>query len=401
MNTSIGDRIRALREFRDITQDELARRSGVSVDTIRKLEQGVRESARINTLRGLARALDVQLERLVGQPTVTQQLTDGGGLLALRDAVQDPGSLPGVLSEEDLEDPPGPAEWARQVRAATETYWAGGYSDLASTLPGLLRDGRAAVRQHDTEAMWRDLALVYQLAASLSTQSGHPDWAYTAVEKQLAAAARASDPLLEGMGVSTLSWVLLRQGRWEEARTIAERKADTLEPRRRGATAGELAVYGNLLIAAATPAARADQHDDALHLLTLAEGAAAQAGPTMAYGTAFSVTDVRTQRVNIALAGTEGQPDVALDAAAEVNLGSISRPVHSASYRVDVAQARYQTGDNAGALQLLLEVEADQPEWIKFQAGAAATVREMLEAERRRNSSLRGLAARLGVDPAL
>ncbi|MEU6942716.1 helix-turn-helix transcriptional regulator, partial [Streptomyces rubiginosohelvolus] len=108
MNTSIGDRIRALREFRDITQDELARRSGVSVDTIRKLEQGVRESARINTLRGLARALDVQLERLVGQPTVTQQLTDGGGLLALRDAVQDPGSLPGVPSEEDLEDPPGP-----------------------------------------------------------------------------------------------------------------------------------------------------------------------------------------------------------------------------------------------------------------------------------------------------
>ncbi|WP_037826176.1 helix-turn-helix transcriptional regulator, partial [Streptomyces sp. NRRL S-1896] len=62
MNTSIGDRIRALREFRDITQDELARRSEVSVDTIRKLEQGVRESARINTLRALARALDVQLE---------------------------------------------------------------------------------------------------------------------------------------------------------------------------------------------------------------------------------------------------------------------------------------------------------------------------------------------------
>ncbi|MEU2295716.1 transcriptional regulator, partial [Streptomyces bacillaris] len=269
------------------------------------------------------------------------------------------------------------------------------------TRPAIRVAGRAAVRQHDTEAMWRDLALVYQLAASLSTQSGHPDWAYTAVEKQLAAAARASDQLLEGMGVSTLSWVLLRQGRWEEARTIAERKADTLEPRRRGATAGELAVYGNLLIAAATPAARADQHDDALHLLTLAEGAAVQAGPTTAYGTAFSVTDVRTQRVNIALAGTEGQPDVALDAAAEVNLGSISRPVHSASYRVDVAQARYQTGDNAGALQLLLEVEADQPEWIKFQAGAAATVREMLEAERRRNSSLRGLAARLGVDPAL
>ncbi|SCD43804.1 Helix-turn-helix domain-containing protein [Streptomyces sp. DpondAA-D4] len=44
VNTSMGDRVRALREFRDITQDELARRSGVSVDTIHKLEQGVRET---------------------------------------------------------------------------------------------------------------------------------------------------------------------------------------------------------------------------------------------------------------------------------------------------------------------------------------------------------------------
>ncbi|SFX81398.1 helix-turn-helix transcriptional regulator (plasmid) [Streptomyces atratus] len=65
MNISIGDRIRALREFRDITQEQLAQRASVSVDTIRKLGQGVRESARINTLRGLSRALDVQLERSV------------------------------------------------------------------------------------------------------------------------------------------------------------------------------------------------------------------------------------------------------------------------------------------------------------------------------------------------
>lgn len=40
MNVSIGDRIRALREFRDITQEQLAQRASVSVDTIRKLEQG-------------------------------------------------------------------------------------------------------------------------------------------------------------------------------------------------------------------------------------------------------------------------------------------------------------------------------------------------------------------------
>jgi transcriptional regulator with XRE-family HTH domain len=57
MTTSIGDRMCRLREFRDMTQEELAQRAGVSVDTIRKREQGVRQSARLNTLRLLARAL--------------------------------------------------------------------------------------------------------------------------------------------------------------------------------------------------------------------------------------------------------------------------------------------------------------------------------------------------------
>jgi predicted ATP-grasp superfamily ATP-dependent carboligase len=68
---------------------------------------------------------------------------------------------------------------------------------------------------------------------------------------------------------------------------------------------------------------------------------------------------------------------------------------------VDVAHAQYATGDRDGALETLLEVEQAQPEWIRYQTLAAATVREMLEAERKRNTPLRSLASRLGVDPTL
>lgn len=402
MNTTIGDRIRSLREFRDLTQEELAARAGVHVDTIRKLEQGQRQSSRINTLRALARALDVQLERLVGQPTVTQELSDdGGGLLELRDAIQDIGALPGVLVDDDLEDPPTPDVFISTVSEATSLYWAGEYSSLSSRLPLLLRDGRAVARETSSEPVWRHLALTYQLAACLATQAGHPDWAFAAVEKQLQAAQRASDPLAEGMGVSTLSWVLLRQGRWEQAQQVAERKADVLEPGFRRPSVEQLAVYGNLLLAAATPAARRDSWDDALELLTAAEDAAVRSGPVRAYGSAFSVVDVRTQKVNVALAGSDNRPEKALEFSNDVHLAEISRPVHSASYRVDVAQAQYQTGDSESALTTLLEVEAEQPEWIRLQALAAATVREMLESERRRNTPLRSLAARLGVEPVL
>lgn len=400
-STTIGDRIRSLREFRDLTQEELADRAGGYLDTIKKLEQNQRQSARINTLRAIARALDVQLERLVGQATVTQQLADDGGLIALRDAIQDVGALPGVPADDDLEEPPGEQAWVDSVQDATRQYWAGAYSELAGTLPLLLRDGRAVARQTPTERVWRQLALAYQLAACLTTQAGHPDWAWAAVEKQLAAAAKASDPLMAGMGVSTLSWVLLRQGRWEQAQKIAEQKADELEPPFRRPSADQLAVYGNLLVAAATPAARRDAHDEAFELLQAAEDAAKRSGAVRSYGTAFSLVDVRTQKVNIALAGSENRPAQALEFAGDVVLEEISRPVHSAAYRVDVAQAQYQTGDSDGALTTLLEVEEDQPEWIRFQALAAATVREMLESERRRNTPLRSLAARLGVEPVL
>lgn len=404
MSTTIGDRIRSLREFRDLSQEELAERADVHVDTIRKLEQNRRQSARIHTLRALARALDVELPRLLGQPTVTQELPDdGGGLLALRDAIQDITALPGVPVDSDPEDPPAPEAWIADVGRADDLYWAGGYAELASALPLLLRDGRAVAREAQgsiVEQVWQRLALAYQLAASLATQAGHPDWAYAAVEKQLHAAQRASDPLMEGMGVSTLSWVLLRQGRWEHAQQVAERKADALEPRSmRRASGPELAVYGNLLLAAATPAARRGQRADAKGYLRSAESAAVQSGPVRTHGTAFSVVDVQTQQVNIALAGQETEPDEALTVAGRVDLDAITRPVHSAAYRLDVAQAMYQTDDCEGALDMLLEVEEDQPEWIRYQALAAATVREMLEAERRRNTPLRSLAARLGVEP--
>ncbi len=402
---SIGDRLGELRRYRDITQEELAERSGVHVDTIRKLEQNIRQSARLGTLRMLARALDAELDRLLGQPTVTTELPgDDGGLIALRDAIQDISALPGVPADDLDEDPPAADDWMRQVRAATTLYWEGGYGELAGSLPLLLRDGRAVAREATgslAERVWNQLALSYQLAASLATQAGHVDWAFEAVAKQLRAAQRASDPLMEGMGVSTLSWVLLRQGRWEEAQSVAERKADALEPSMRSGTSAQYAVYGNLLLAAAAPAARQDRKADADQYLNFAEAAAVRSGAVCTYGTAFSPVDVKTQIVNVVMAGSEPEPEKALEASEDVRRDLIKRPVSLARHRLDVAQAQYQMGDNEGALDTLLEVEADQPEWIRYQMFARATVLELREEERRRNTRLRGLAARLGVEPAL
>jgi transcriptional regulator with XRE-family HTH domain len=66
--STIGDRIARLRARHRLTQEQLADRARVSVDTIRKLEQGQRQTARLATLNALARALDVEPSVLVGQP---------------------------------------------------------------------------------------------------------------------------------------------------------------------------------------------------------------------------------------------------------------------------------------------------------------------------------------------
>ena len=59
-----GDRLRQLRVERALTLRALANRSGVSYDTINKLELGQRP-ARLSTIRKLAKALNVDPRELM------------------------------------------------------------------------------------------------------------------------------------------------------------------------------------------------------------------------------------------------------------------------------------------------------------------------------------------------
>jgi transcriptional regulator with XRE-family HTH domain len=59
----LGAQVKALRRQRELTQDELAERSGLSVDAIRRIERGA-FSASLNTLQKLSRGLNVSLTTL-------------------------------------------------------------------------------------------------------------------------------------------------------------------------------------------------------------------------------------------------------------------------------------------------------------------------------------------------
>jgi transcriptional regulator with XRE-family HTH domain len=57
-------KLREVRERRWVTQTELAERTGLTVSTISRLEQG-HQRPRISTVRKLAEALDINTEDLV------------------------------------------------------------------------------------------------------------------------------------------------------------------------------------------------------------------------------------------------------------------------------------------------------------------------------------------------
>jgi len=72
---TIGERLHRLRSERGITQEALAALAGLSVDLVKKLEQGRRQAARPTTLAALANALDVPMSEL----TDKRPRLDGAG----------------------------------------------------------------------------------------------------------------------------------------------------------------------------------------------------------------------------------------------------------------------------------------------------------------------------------
>jgi DNA-binding XRE family transcriptional regulator len=65
---SIGERVRAGRKALNLSQEEVARRAGVSLNQVNRLERGEIVDPHYSTLAGLATALDMQISELVGEP---------------------------------------------------------------------------------------------------------------------------------------------------------------------------------------------------------------------------------------------------------------------------------------------------------------------------------------------
>jgi transcriptional regulator with XRE-family HTH domain len=374
-----GDRLREARKRADLTQRELATAAGVSVATIRKLEQGAHRDARLETARALAAVLRIPTTALVGgdadRELADVETTDQWA--AVRRALDAP-------AVDSAGEPPTTGGVSAALRAARHLQDGSEYEQLAGLLPALLRDADAL----PADAKGRRVRVqVQQLAAWMLTQTRQWDAAGLALDR---AEAEAQDRLTVAAVTSGRCWLLLRQGRLEETRTLAARWADELEPRWSRATPDELAAWGWMLIRLAAAAVRDNRQAEAEDALRLARSAAVALGREHAaaadYPRVFGPGKITRQRLEHH--AVVRQPDRVLKLAAGMPLVATTRTRRSL---LDVADAHVRTRGYAEAEGILLRLHEATPEWLAQQRYARDIVGAMTRRRRRLSPGLRAL----------
>lgn len=397
----LGKTLRRLRRLADLTQEELAERSGVSVDVVRQLEQRRKHSARLPTLHALANGLGVELTTLLGDPpgVTASGESDGPRFVAVRRAIMPalwgppPPPLGADFSASGLRD---------RIAEAWTQYHDAEFDAVMKALPDLIAEARAASAaggDDERAAGFAALGKSLQLAGHVAVRMGKTDLALAGLERAVGAAERSADPLLLPMIVNSTAWTYQRQGRLEDALAIALHAADAMKAADLTSTAAGLKVWGGLTMSAATSAARGGDYERAAAMMAAAEKEAARVAKLPAGGdnrmvSVFSPSSVRIERVRLAV--QYGRSSDALALAKGMRLSKDTPPSWRTWLLLDVARAHSDVGDAAGAVKTLESLRRVAPAWMQHHTLAVAIVHD-LWALPNHPAGLRPLAEFLGV----
>ncbi|HEY2763563.1 MAG TPA: helix-turn-helix transcriptional regulator [Pseudonocardiaceae bacterium] len=390
----LGENLARIRAARGFTQDELAKVSGVSVDTVSRLERGAHATARRSTVQALALALGVDPARLLGLAPPEQDTT---GAEQLRRAVRaldlpDFAETAEVLPLPELHD---------AASGAWSDYLGGRHTELLAGLPALMVDTRRAVHaladDHAAEAAGL-LATSYRLAAGLSGRLGLVDLAAHAAHRALDTARFTTRPELdEAAALRYLAWVLVRQGDLAEAERIAVRAAEWLDG---GLLArpdsDRIGVFGSLMFNAASAAARRGNAEHAEDLLRVASAAATRSGVDRIDETGvFGPRVAAMQAVDQAM--RTGQPDRAVELASRVPDAVGTVPTFwEAGHRLHLAAACADLQRWGDVVEHLDAARSLAPQWSRVQPLGCAVVGQLVENRGRRPDRVAELAEHYG-----
>ncbi|WP_026124143.1 helix-turn-helix domain-containing protein [Nocardiopsis baichengensis] len=404
---AIGERLRRFRRRGGLSQEKLAELAGLSPGVIKKIERG--GTARLETYHALARALKVRTSALFDSAGPRQNPRaddDKLDLLPLRQAISPPITLSGRAGLDMPDEEPDLVRLRASAESAAIAYHRDKYPAMGELLPALVRSTHTAV-DHYTSGPERAEALavrseVLQMAGRYLTQVRAYDLAHMALRDAVRDAADAGDRLNAASGIIGQAWILLRQGRLDEAEQLASHTADSMEPRISCAPREELAAWGWLLLRASAAAARNNRPDEATELARLARTAGSAVGTGVTdhlrgWGTFGPLT--------VALKAIENEmvadrPDRVLTMSSRLPDG-VGRATSDNwnRHRLDVARANATLHRGDEATRVLMALYSDAPEWLKHQRLAADTLADVLKTRKRTlTEEQRKLAAHLAVD---
>ncbi|QKW50286.1 helix-turn-helix domain-containing protein [Streptomyces buecherae] len=388
---STGATLCDIRKRRGLSQKGLSEASGVSISLIRKLEQGQVDHTRLETAHKLATALRVPTTHLLDrhespEGADTDSSPDAEAWAPVRHAVERPPT-----------DTTTEAPTLEGVQAAADAVgraWATNQLATAATLlPPALRDAEA-LGDEGREAH----AYVLQLAGALLTQTRQYDAAETALRQALdAAQGRHRSASVAG----TMCWLAIRQGRLTQARTLATRWADDVEPRVSRATAADLAAWGGLLLHLASACVRDNRPGEAADALRFAQAAAVMTGhelPVRRRMGAWGPLTVAYKRAEQHM--IVDRPDKVLEIAegTEAHTSDAGRVQNGFNrHQLDVAAAHVRMRQHAQAVKVLSGVHARVPEWLAQQRYAKDILGDVVKRRRTLTPEMRRLVDAVGL----
>lgn len=408
---TIGDNIARLRRTRGVTQEQLAEAAALSVDTVSKLERNERTAARMETLGRLARALGVSTTALLGDASTAAARREPHhralSLMDLRRALTPArGISPDDPPQAGAGTPMPLAAIQAKIREADRAYQRNDYATVLAILPGLLDATRAAAVATPAAEHRRAhvlLAQAYCVTGELLIQLRAGDLAYCALTAGLDAARAADDRIIGAFITRAMTWLLVRQARFGEAERLAVAAADAIEPRVSRAGPEELAAWGWLLVGAAGSAARDNRPDDAVALLDAAAAAAASIGDRRPVDGHLTIVGglrpARIQTMRVETAAVTGDPARALLLSEQVRPDQLPMASSWWRHRLDVAWAYAETSRWGEATEVLTDIRAQAPVWLRHQRYARDIVSKVATGRRRAmGRELAELAALVGAD---
>ncbi|MEW1660142.1 helix-turn-helix transcriptional regulator [Streptomyces sp. NPDC093707] len=382
-DTHIGTRMREIRKRRGLSQSDLSAAAGVSLSLIRKLEQGQLHTTRMETAHKLARAMRVHTSQLLDRDDV-QHPEPSEPWLPLRQAVEAPAVEP--------DEEPTIAGVQALLPAIRKSYFANRLAELSTLLGPALRDADALGDSRPARTL---RAHLLQIAGSALTQVREFDAAESALRRAL---DDAPDRIRGAAVVTTWSWLLVRQGRLAEARTLATRWADDTEPRISRATPEELAAWGWLLLQASAACLRDNRRGEAADMMRLAQSVSILTGRELPRGqdrlTTWGPATVGYKAAERYV--VLDQPDRVV-AMARRGKGSQKASTEYWRHRLDVAKAHTLLRQYTEAVDTLSGIQEQAPEWLTSQRYAQDILADVIGRRRTLTPQMRDLADALSV----